>query len=44
MAKSEIIAGLDIGSSQICCAIGRLSEETGTLEVLSGAKTAVQGS
>ena len=43
MAKSEIIAGLDIGSSQICCVIGRLSEETGALEVLSGAKLPCRG-
>jgi cell division protein FtsA len=43
MAKSEIIAGLDIGSNQVCCVIGRRSEETGALEVLSGAKLASRG-
>jgi cell division protein FtsA len=43
MAKTEIIAGLDIGSSQICCVIGRRSEETGALEILSGAKLPSRG-
>ena len=43
MAKTEIVAGLDVGSSQICCVIGRISEETGALEVLSGAKISCRG-
>jgi len=43
MAKSDIIAGLDVGSSQVCCVIGRLSEETGALEVLSGARILCRG-
>src|SRR3989339_974819 len=43
MAKTEIIAGLDIGSSQICCVIGRRSEETGALEILSGARIPCRG-
>lgn len=43
MAKTEIIAGLDIGSSQVCCVIGRRSEENGALEILSGARVPCRG-
>jgi len=43
MAKSEIIAGLDIGSSQVCCVIGRISEDPRTLEVLGGARIPCRG-
>ena len=43
MAKQEIIAGLDIGSNQVCCVIGSLDEETGALKVISGAKIPCRG-
>lgn len=43
MSKSEILAGLDIGSSQVCCVVGRRSEETRVLEVLGAAKLPCRG-
>lgn len=43
MSKSEILAGLDIGSSQVCCVVGRRSDETRVLEVLGAAKLPCRG-
>lgn len=43
MAKTEILAGIDIGSTQVTCVVGRCSEETGMLEVIGGAKLPCRG-
>jgi cell division protein FtsA len=43
MSRQEIITGLDIGSSQICCVIGRCPEGSNVLEILGGAKLPCRG-
>jgi len=43
MPKPDIIAGLDIGSAQVACVIGRRDSQTGQIEVLSGSRTACPG-
>ena len=43
MSKQEIVAGLDIGSAQVACVIGRRDAHTGQIEVLSGARSACPG-
>jgi len=43
MAKTDIIAGLDIGSAQVACVIGRRDPQTSQIEILSGARTACLG-
>ncbi len=43
MSKPDIVAGLDIGSAQVACVIGRRDEQTGQVEILSGAKSACPG-
>lgn len=43
MAKTGIIAGLDIGSSQVCCVIGRRSEDNAILEIIGGARMPCRG-
>jgi cell division protein FtsA len=43
MPRTEIITGLDIGSSQVCCVIGRHSEDSEVLEILGGAKLSCRG-
>lgn len=43
MAKQDIVAGLDIGSAQVACVIGRRDGQTGQLELLSGSRTACPG-
>src|SRR6185295_1751264 len=43
MAKTDIIAGLDIGSAQVACVIGRRDAQTGQIEVLSGSRSACPG-
>lgn len=43
MSKTEIFTGLDIGSSQVCCVIGRRAEDSGVLEILGGAKIPCRG-
>jgi cell division protein FtsA len=43
MAKQDILAGLDIGSAQVACVIGRRDAHTGQIEVLSGARSATPG-
>ena len=43
MAKSDIVAGLDIGSAQVVCVIGRRDPQTGQIEILSGSRTACLG-
>ncbi|MBN1822958.1 MAG: cell division protein FtsA [Endomicrobiales bacterium] len=43
MTKHEILTGIDIGSSQVCCVIGRRSQESGEIEILSGAKIPCRG-
>jgi cell division protein FtsA len=43
MSKPEILTGLDIGSSQITCVMGRRTEENKSIEVLGGAKIPCRG-
>ena len=43
MAKTDIVAGLDIGSAQVACVIGRRDPHTGQIEILSGARSACPG-
>src|SRR5579864_2364989 len=43
MAKTDIVAGLDIGSAQVACVIGRRDAQTGQIEILSGARSACPG-
>ena len=43
MAKAEILTGLDIGSNQVCCVIGRRPEGSAVLEILGGAKLPCRG-
>ncbi len=43
MAKTDIVAGLDIGSAQVACVIGRKDAQTGQIEILGGAKSACPG-
>jgi cell division protein FtsA len=43
MSKEEIITGLDIGSNQVCCVMGKRSQETGAFEIIGGAKLLCRG-
>ena len=43
MSKSDVLAGLDIGSAQVTCVIGRRDAQTGQIEILSGSRTACPG-
>jgi len=43
MAKTDIVAGLDIGSAQVVCVIGRKDAQTGQIEILSGSRSACLG-
>lgn len=43
MSKQEILAGLDVGSSQICCVIGRRMEDSGVLEIIAGTRLPCRG-
>ncbi len=43
MSKTDIIAGLDIGSAQVACVIGRRDAQTGQIEILSGSRSACPG-
>lgn len=43
MPKQDIVAGLDIGSAQVACVIGRRDPQTGQIEVLSGSRSACPG-
>ncbi|MBI2915539.1 MAG: cell division protein FtsA [Elusimicrobia bacterium] len=43
MAKSEIVSGLDIGSSQTVVVLGRRNEETGEILVLGGGRAPCRG-
>jgi len=43
MSRQEILTGIDIGSSQVCCVIGRRSEDSNILEILGGAKLSCRG-
>src|SRR5262245_18581119 len=43
MAKQEVIAGLDIGSAQVACVIGRRDAQTGQIEVFSGSRCGCPG-
>jgi cell division protein FtsA len=43
MSKTDIVAGLDIGSAQVATVIGRRDAQTGQIEILSGARSACPG-
>src|SRR5258708_16435578 len=43
MAKLDIVAGLDVGSAQVACVIGRRDVQTGQIEVWSGSRSACPG-
>lgn len=43
MAKSQIIAGLDMGSGNITCVLACQDPETDTIKILSAAKSACKG-
>jgi cell division protein FtsA len=37
MVKESLIAGIDVGSNQVCCVVGALDEEQKLVKILSGA-------
>ncbi|MDR0823284.1 MAG: cell division protein FtsA [Endomicrobium sp.] len=37
MVKESLVAGIDVGSNQICCVVGALDEEHKLVKILSGA-------
>ena len=43
MSKGQVLAGIDIGSNQVCCVLGKIYEETGELEILSGSRLPCKG-
>ncbi|MFH2070970.1 MAG: cell division protein FtsA [Elusimicrobiota bacterium] len=43
MPKQEIVCGLDAGSNQITCAVGRQDSSRGVIEVLAGARLFSRG-
>ncbi len=43
MTKGQVIAGIDIGSSQVCAVLGKVYDETGELEILAGARQPCKG-
>lgn len=43
MPREEIITGVDIGSGQVCCVVGKRKDESGAIEVLGGAKIPCRG-
>ena len=43
MSKSELLAGLDIGSSQVCCVLGRRAEDSDVLEIVAGSRVPSRG-
>ena len=43
MVKSEILAGVDVGSSQVCCVVGRRGEDSNVMEVIAGARLPCRG-
>jgi cell division protein FtsA len=43
MVREAILTGVDIGSSQVCCVVGRRKEEDNTVEILGGAKLPCKG-
>ena len=43
MAKPEIIAGLDIGSGQVVCALGRRMPDQDQVEIVAAAKQNCRG-
>ncbi len=43
MSKQDIVAGLDIGSAQVACVIGRKDAQTGQIEILGGSRSACPG-
>lgn len=43
MARHEVLCGVDMGSSQVTCAIGRRDTEDGHLEIISGARSYCKG-
>lgn len=43
MPKSDVIAGVDVGSAQICCVVARRSEKTGEFEIAGGFRVPCRG-
>ena len=43
MPKSDVIAGVDVGSAQICCVVARRSEKTGDFEIAGGFRVPCRG-
>jgi len=43
MAKTDVIAGLDMGSGRVTCVIGAVDPETGVLQALAGATVPCRG-
>lgn len=43
MSREEIFTGVDIGSSQVSCVVGRRKDEDGSVEVLGGARIPCKG-
>ena len=43
MSKPEIVAGLDVGSNQVCCVVGRQNESPGVVEIVGGARLPCRG-
>jgi len=43
MSKMDVVAGLDVGSAQVTCVIGRRDPQTNQIEVLSGSRSACPG-
>jgi len=37
MVKESLVAGIDVGSNQVCCVVGALDEEQKLVKILSGA-------
>ncbi len=43
MSKGQVLAGIDIGSSQVCCVLGKVNDGSGEIEIVSGAKVPSKG-
>ncbi|MDI6640980.1 MAG: cell division protein FtsA [Elusimicrobiota bacterium] len=43
MARQEVMCGLDVGSAQITCVLGRRDVSKNTIEIISGAKVGCRG-
>lgn len=43
MTKPEILTGIDIGSNQVCCVMGKRNVEDGSIEILGASKVQCRG-